>query len=438
MIVRNVEKKEHSTVSFQVELDKDEFEKAVSGAYLKNKKNIMVPGFRKGRMIIEGMYGSNVFYDDAINDSAPAAFSFAVEQEGLRPVGKPNVADSNVGEDKSVVLSFETAVYPDVTLGEYKGLKAEMPDKTVSESDIEAELQNIRSQNSRLVTVERASQDGDTVNIDYLGTIDGVPFEGGAAERYNLVLGSGRFVPGFEPQLVGLSAGEEKDIKILFDDDYAAPLAGKEATFHVKLNEVKIVELPEADDVFAKDVSEFDTMEAYKADIAEKLGTKKETQAKNSFEDALVDRAAANMTADIPSAMIEERMDFIFREYAQYIAAQGMGLDDYLNAVGMDFTTFRESSRPAAEKQVRTELLLSAVADAEKIELSEEEIAAEYARISEQYGIELDKVKGAVVPEEISRDLRNKKAMAIITGAGIPVPPSEKKDAEAAEPEVKE
>jgi trigger factor len=252
-------------------------------------------------MVIEGMYGTDFFYDDAKNDSAPAAFSFAVEQEGLRPVGKPNVADSNVGEDKSVVLSFETAVYPDVTLGEYKGLKAEMPDKTVSESDIEAELQNIRSQNSRLVTVERRVQDGDTVNIDYPRT----PSRGRRTLRGRrgrevqpLVLGSGRFVPGFEPQLVGLSAGEEKDIKILFDDDYAAPLAGKEATFHVKLNEVKIVELPEADDEFAKDVSEFDTMEAYKADIAEKLGTKKETQAKNtSRTPSGRPGPAANMTA---------------------------------------------------------------------------------------------------------------------------------------------
>jgi trigger factor len=300
MIVKNVEKKEHSMVSFQVELDANEFEKAVARAYLKNKNSIMVPGFRKGkapRMVIEGMYGSSVFYDDAINEIAPEAFEFAVGEEKLRPVGKPGLNDSKVEDDKSLLLSFETAVYPEVTLGQYKELEAEKPDTEVDDAEVEEELLGVRRRNSRLVSVDRAAQDGDTVNIDYCGTIDGVPFEGGTDEKHNLVLGSGQFVPGFEPQLVGMSAGEEKDIDILFDDHYAAPVAGKEAVFHVKLNEVKTQELPEADDEFAKDISEFDTLAAYKESLAAALREKKETASKNSYQDALVDKAAANMTS---------------------------------------------------------------------------------------------------------------------------------------------
>jgi trigger factor len=311
-----------------------------------------------------------------------------------------------------------------VELGQYKELEAEMPDTEVNDAEVEEELMGVRRQNSRLVSVDRAAEDGDTVNIDYVGTIDGVPFEGGTAEKFNLVLGSGQFVPGFEPQLVGMSAGEEKDIDILFDDHYAAPVAGKEAVFHVKVNEVKTRELPEADDEFAKDVSEFDTLAEYKESLAASLREKKETAAKNGYQDALVDKAAANMTADIPEALIEERMEIIFREYAQYIGSQGMKLEDYLSAIGMDFPTFRESSRPAAEKQVKTELLLSAVADAEAVEISAEELEAEYARIAEKYKMEPEKVKSAIDEEGLSQELRNKKAMEIIIASGIALPPA--------------
>jgi trigger factor len=435
MVIRNVEKKEKSLVTFQVELDKDEFEKAVNRAYIKNKKSISIPGFRKGkapRMVIEGMYGHNVFYEDAIDDAAQEAFSFAVEQEKLQTVGKPSLADSKVEEDKSLVLNFETAVYPEVTLGQYKGLEAEKPSAEVTEADVDAELLNVRRRNVRLITAPRPAKIGDTVNIDYCGTIDGVPFEGGTAEKHNLVLGSGQFVPGFEAQVEGMSAGEERDIDILFDDDYAAPVAGKEAVFHIKLNEVKEEELPEADDEFAKDVSEFDTLEEYKASLSKELAEKKAASAQHSFEDALVEKAVSNMTADIPAAMIEDRMDAIFQEYAQYMASQGMKLEDYLGAMGMDFSTFRESSRPAAEKQVKTELLFTAVAKAEALEVTVEDIEAEHQRIAEKYKLELDKVKSIVSAESMKPELLNKKAMEIITASGIPVPPAEP-DSSAAE-----
>ena len=436
MIVKNVEKKESSSVTFQVEVDADAFEKAVNGSYLKSRKNIMVPGFRKGkapRMLLEGMYGSDFFYDDAVNELAGTAFAQAVEQESLRPVGKPSVTDFEVKEDKSLVMTFETAVYPEVTLGAYKGLEAVRPDADAAEADIEAELLAARRSNSRLLVVERPAAMGDTVNIDYAGTIDGDPFEGGTAEHFNLVLGSGNFVPGFEGQLVGVLAGDEKNVDILFDDDYAAPVAGKRAVFHVKVNEVKTEELPEADDEFAKDVSEFDTIAEYKESIAKSIREKKETAAKNSFEDALVDLAVSNMTADIPPAMIEERMDMIFKEYAQYMGSQGMALEEYLSAIGSDFATFRESSRSTAEKQVKTELLLAAVAEAEAIELTDEDFEAEYAQIAARYNLEIEKVKAAIEAESLKPDLLGKKAMAIIAAAGVALPPPAETPAETVE-----
>lgn len=436
MVIKNVEKKEKSLVTFQVELDKDEFEKAVNRAYLKNKKNISIPGFRKGkapRMVIEGLYGHNVFYEDAISDAAQEAFSFAVEQEKLEIVGKPSVTDSKVEDDKSLVLHFETAVYPDVTLGQYKGLEAEKPSAEVTEAEVESELLNARRRNVRLITVERPAKNGDTVNIDYSGTIDGVPFEGGMAEKQNLVLGSGQFVPGFEAQLEGMSPGEERDIQIRFDDNYAAPVAGKEAVFHVRLNEVKEEELPEADDEFAKDVSEFDTLEEYKASLSKELADRKAASAQRSFEDALVDKAVSNMTADIPAAMVEERMDAIFQDYAQYLAAQGIKMEDYLKAMGMEASAFRESSRPAAEKQVKTELLFAAVAREEALEVTDEDIEAEHQAIAEKYKLDLDKVKSIVSAESMKPELLRKKAMEIITASGVPLPPAAKDGPEAEE-----
>ena len=391
MIVKN-SKKEKNTVTFDVELDAAEFEKYVNGAYLKARSRIMVPGFRKGkapRMVIEGMYGKDVFYDDAFDNAANDAFAFGVAEGKLETVGRPTMTDSKVTEENGALLSFSTDVYPEVTLGQYKGLEAEKPSVEVTDEEVDGHIERLRKQNARLITVERPAQDGDTVNINYAGMLDGIPFDGGTAENQNLVLGSNTFVPGFESQLVGISAGEERDLDITFPENYGHDLGGKAVVFHVKCNEVKFEELPELDDEFAKD-NDFDTLADLKADIRAKSVEEKEKAAKNAFDDALVDQAVENMTVDMPEGMIEERMDGIVREYAQYMANQGIRIDDYLKMIGTDMKTFRESMRATAEKQARTEVLLAAVAEAENVQISEEDLQAEYEKLGEAYGMKAE------------------------------------------------
>lgn len=425
MIVKN-SKREKNTVTFEVELGADEFEKHVNEAYKKNRSRIQVPGFRKGkapRMVIEGMYGADVFYDEAIENAANEAFIYATGQEGFQVVGRPSLADSRITEEKGAVLSFQADVYPEVTLGEYKGLEAEKPAVEVTEEEIAAEVERMRKQNARLISVDRPAEDGDTVNIDYRGTRSGVAFDGGTAEKYNLVLGSNSFIPGFEEKLVGITAGEERDLELTFPEQYhAADLAGQAVVFHVKCNEVKYEELPEADDEFAKD-NDFDTLDDLKADIRTRLTQQKETAARNAFTDALVDKAVENMTVDIPASMLEERMDGMVNEYAQYMAQQGLGLEDYLKMIGSDVASFRETTRATAEKQIHTEILLNAVAEAEKVEITEEDLKAEYASMAENYGMKAEDVEKYVDAEGLKGDLRRRKAIDILVDSGIPVAP---------------
>ena len=429
MIVKN-SKKETNTVTFDVELDAAEFEKHVNDAYKKNRGRIQVPGFRKGkapRMIIEGMYGADVFYDEAIENAAQEAFIFGVEQEKLRVVGRPSLTNSTITDEKGAVLSFSTDVYPEVTLGQYKELEAEKEPVEVTEDEITAEVDRMRKQNSRLVTVERPAENGDTVTIDYCGMKDGVAFDGGTAENYNLVLGSNSFIPGFEEKLVGVSAGEERDLDLTFPEEYhAKDLAGQAVVFHVKCNEVKFEELPEADDEFAKD-NDFDTLDELKADIRSKKEKEKETAAKNAFADALVEQAVENMTVEIPASMIEERMDSMVNEYAQYMSQQGLGLEDYLKMIGSDVNSFRETTRATAEKQTRTELLLAAVAEAEGVEITDEDLEKEYAEMAEAYGMKVEDVKKYVDAEGLKGDLRRRKAMDAIVDSGKVAAPKAKK-----------
>ncbi|MBQ3276022.1 MAG: trigger factor [Oscillospiraceae bacterium] len=421
MIVKNT-KREKNTVTFDVELDAAEFEKHVNEAYRKNRGRIMVPGFRKGkapRMVIEGMYGSDVFYDEAMENAANEAFAFGAEQEKLNTVGRPGMTDSRVTEEKGAVLSFQTDVWPEVTLGQYKGLEAAKESAEVTDEEIAQEVERMRKQNGRLVTVERPAQNGDTVNIDYKGTKDGVAFDGGTAENYNLVLGSGSFIPGFEEKLVGISAQEERDLDLTFPEEYhAADLAGKAVVFHVKCNEVKFEELPELDDEFAKD-NDFDTLDALKADIRSRREEQKKAAADNAFADALVEAAIDNMTVEIPASMIEERMDGIMKEYAQYMSQQGIGLEQYLKMIGSDVASFRETTRATAEKQTRTEVLLSAVADAENIQISEDDLKAEYAKMGEAYGMKAEEVEKYVDVEGLKADLRRRKAVDVIAESGV-------------------
>ena len=440
MVVKNVEKKENNTVMFQVELDRAEFDKAINEAYQRNKNDIVVPGFRKGkapRMVIEGMFGPEVFYEEAVNGIVPKAFEFAIDEENLNPVGKPSLPDMNISDDKTLTLTFETAVYPEVTLGEYKGLKAIMPPVEVAEKEIDNEIDEVRHRNSRMVVVERAAQNKDMVNIDYVGTIDGVPFDGGTANGQNLVLGSGRFVPGFESQLVGAVAGEERDLDILFDDDYPSDVAGKMAKFHVKVNEVKEEQLPDADDEFAKDVSEFDTIEAYRESIADNLAEKKEHQARVAFEEALVAKAIENMTADVPNAMIEEHMDATLEEHARYLGSQGLKMEDYINALGVDAHTFRENYRPMSEKQVKANILLDAVVEAEDLKVEDEAFEAEYEQIAEAYNMDLAKVKEGIPKEALALELLRRKASALIVESGIAITAEEARALEEEEKAAK-
>lgn len=428
MIVKSVEKKENNTATFQVDLDKAEFEAALHKAYLKNKKSISVPGFRKGkapRMVIEGMFGQDVFYDDAVNELAPEAFNLAVEQEDLKTVGRPSITDVNVSDEKELTLSFETALYPVATLGEYKGLEAPKAAVEVTDADVDAELEKIQTRNARLVTVERPAADGDTAVIDFEGFLDGVPFDGGKGESHSLVLGSGQFIPGFESQVVGMSTGEEKDLDITFPEDYHADLAGKAVVFKVKVNEVKESQSPALDDEFAKDVSEFDTLDEYKADIKENLMKARETAAEEQFKEALMKKAVENMQVEIPDAMIEEQQDLLINDYAQNLAMQGYSLEQYLGMMGMDVNMFRTSARPAALRQIESELLLSAIADAEAIECSPEEIEEEYQKAAESYNVDLETIKKAVEETAIVKDMRLRKASEIIYSTAIATEPVE-------------
>ena len=425
MIVKNCSK-EHNTVTFQVELDPAEFEKHVNGAYLKNRSRIQVAGFRRGkapRKVIEGFYGKDVFYEEAVEDAANQAFAFGVEQENLRVVGRPTLSNNEFTDESGAVLTFKTDVWPEVTLGQYKGLEAEKDDCTVTEEELDREIQRLRKQNARMVSVDRPAENGDTVNIDYTGLLDGVAFEGGTAQGHDLVLGSNSFIPGFEEKLVGIKAEEERDLDLTFPENYhSADLAGKAVVFHVKCNEVKFEELPELDDDFAQD-NDFDTLEDLKKDAHDRLFKSKETVANNAFTDRLVNAAVANMTADIPESMIEEHMDSMVEEYSRYMSGQGIPFDQYLKMIGTDPVAFRATTRPAAETQTRTEVLLDAIAKAEGLEVTDEDVEAEFEKMAAEYNMKVDNLKKLVNVDALKEDLLNKKATAVISDSGIPVPP---------------
>jgi trigger factor len=427
MIVKNVEKKEKSTVSFDVLCDAAEFEKALNAAYLKNKSKIFVQGFRKGkapRMIIEGMYGKDVFYEEATDELAPTAFTFASEQEKLRTVGTPSVTNVDVSEGKELTISFVTAVWPEVTLGEYKGIEAPRAKVEITEEQVDAEMAKIQKRNARIVAVERPAQNGDTATIDFEGSVDGVPFDGGKGEGYGLVLGSNSFIPGFEDQVVGMTAGEEKDIDVTFPEDYhEASLAGKPAVFHVKVSEVKEEQLPELDDEFAKDVSDFDTLADYRNAVKNRIDVSEKDAAEADFQNALIEKAGDSITAEIPEAMVEEQIDSMIREYDQNLQMNGLNLQMYMQYIGQDINTFRNQCRPTAERRVKTELLLDKIAEVEGIEVTAEEIAEEYQKVADQYDTELATVKSAVPESAIVGDMKARRAAEIIFNTGVPTEP---------------
>ena len=417
MNVKSVEKQEKSTVELVIEVGREEFEAAIEKVYKKQRGSINVPGFRKGhapRKVIEGMYGSGVFYEDAMNEVYPTAYAQAIEQEKLDAVAWPQVEIQEVGKDGFTFKAVVT-VRPEVTLGEYKGLSAEKEAAEVTDEDLDGELKPFISRATRIVTVEREAKNGDTVVIDFEGFKDGVPFEGGKAEGYSLELGSGSFIPGFEEQVVGLKAGDVKDLDVTFPADYQAEeLAGAPVVFKVKVNEVKEKQEPVVDDEFAKDVSEFDTLADLKKDLGEKLKARREEQADRSFREALMEQVIANMQVEIPDAMVDYQAEKLLNSYAQRITSQGIPFENYLSMMGMSMDDMKAQSAEAALHQVQHDLALGAIVKAEQIEITDEELEAELVRLAGQYQMELDDVKKAVNADDVKADLAEKKAADLI------------------------
>ena len=421
MNVKNTEQA-NSKARIVVEIEKQEFESALTKAYNKAKKNIMVPGFRKGkapRKVIEGMYGAKVFYEDAVNEIFPEIYTKAVIEQQIKAVGAPSISDMDEKEDGTVVLTIETELYPEVTLGAYKGIEVPKAEASVSDEDVDNELARMVDRNSRIETVERAAQDGDTVVLDFEGFDNGVAFPGGKGENYSLKLGSNSFVPGFEEALIGLSAGEEKDIDVTFPENYTPELAGKPVVFKCKIHEVKQTIKPELDDEFAKDVSEFDTLDELKADIRAKQLKLRQDNIDRQFENAAVEAAAANMTAEIPACMVEEQLDKHVEQFAYQLQMSGMSMEDYAKMVGGDMSGMRASMRPMAETTVRSNVLLSAIIEAENITVSDEEVEEEYAKVAEQYQMEVEQVKAALNAETVKSDLASRKAVKLIVDNAV-------------------
>ncbi len=442
MNLKNIEKKEHNTAVFTVAADAAEFEKAVNGAYLKNKKDVYIPGFRKGkapRQVIEGMYGKEVFYQDAMDDLAPAAYELGVKEGELRVVGQPRITDVNVTDEKGCEFTFDVTTYPEVTLGDYKGIEALKTGETVSDDAVDAEIKNVQKRNARMLNVDRPAEMGDTVNINFEGFLNGEPFEGGKGENHPLELGSNSFVPGFEEQLVGMTAGDEKDIDITFPENYTENLAGKAVVFHVVCNEVSAPEYPELDDEFAKDVSEFDTFEEYRADVRANLQKRLDDGAETAFKDEVIRKACDAMTAEIPEVMFEEKVDEFLRNYASQFGMNepDMTREQLLKLFGMNEDSLKYSIRPAAEAQVKTELLLEAVAKAEGLEPTEEELEAYYQKTAEGLGAKAEDVKRYFGEAFLKGELQKEQAMNLIIENAVAKSADEMEPEEAAK-ELKE
>ena len=423
MNVKSIERKGNEA-TIVVEIDKELMEKGVNAAYLKARKQINIPGFRKGkapRKMIEAMFGAHVFYEDGLEEIFPEVYEFAVVKQDLKAIGRPSLTDMDINEENIVTLTLTTEVYPEVTLGQYKGLEIEKAEAVVTDEQVDAELNRMQQNVASTEEVERAAEMGDTANIDFEGFDNGVAFEGGKGEGFDLKLGSGQFVPGFEEQVVGMTAGEEKDINITFPEDYKADLAGKAVVFHVKLNKVTVTTLPELDDEFAKDVSEFDTIEELKADIRAKAMEKLTAQLNTAFEDACVEKAAENTVVEMPKALIEAELDSQMDRFGYQLQMSGYSMEQYAKMMGGDVSTMRNAFRPQAEKQAKINLTLAKIVEAEGITVSEEEIEAEYAALAEKYELEVAKVKEMVVAEELTENLTTRKAVKVIVESAVAV-----------------
>ena len=440
MTVKSCEKLEKSRVALTIEASAEEFEAAVNKAYLKMRGKINVPGFRVGkapRKIIEKMYGEEVFYEEAVNIILPDAYEDAVKEQKLDVVGYPEVELESCTKD-GVVFKCTVAVYPEVKLGQYKGLEAPKAEVKVAAADVNARLKEMADRNSRLVSVERAVKKGDTADIDFEGFDNGVAFDGGKGENFDLEIGSGSFVPGFEEQLIGMKAGEEKDIDITFPENYAPELAGKPVVFHVKVNEVKVKEVPAVDDEFAKDVSEFDTLKELKADIKKKMTAERTEAAQRAFEDVLMAKVAEGAEAEIPHEMVELQAERMMEQFKQQLAAQGIPFDQYLKMTGTTEADFRKQADGPAAEQVKMDLAVEAIIKAEGLEATDEDVENELKNMAEKYGMDLETVKKYLRPEDVKEQVIREKAVKVVADSAVAVAPAEEKAELEAEGEVVE
>ena len=441
MNIKSNEKKENSVIELVIQVSAEEFEAAINKVYNRQRKNIMIPGFRKGkapRKMVERMYGAEIFYEDAIEESYPAAYEQALKETGIEPVAYPKLEIQEVGKD-GYTFKADVTVKPEASIQGYKGLSVAKPEVKVTAADVKAELKPYIDRASRLVSVDRKAKKGDTVEIDFEGFKDGVPFEGGKGENYSLELGSGSFVPGFEDQLIGMKAGEEKDIDITFPEDYTPELAGAAVVFKVKVNEVKEKQEPALDDEFAKDVSEFDTLDEFKKDLGEKLKQRRQVQADQDFETAVVDALIEKLECDVPEAMVDYRADRMMDDYAARLQNSGIPMDDYLRIMGISREDLQAQAKTSAQRAVRSELALEAVAKAENIEVTDADVDAEVARLAKEYDMAEDKVRETINVQAVMEELASRKALELVkSSVKKPAKKSSKKAEEGEQAEAGE
>ena len=424
MIIKSTEKN-NNKATIVVEIESELMNKGAEIAYKKQRKNIRIPGFRPGkapRKMIEKMYGAYVFFEDAIEELFPEIYDFAIGgNTEFKAVGRPSLENMDIAEDGTTTLTLSTEVYPEVTLGEYKGIEVVKPAAEVTDAQVEAELNQIAENIASVENVEdRAAAMGDIANINFLGTVDGIAFEGGAAENFDLTLGSGQFIPGFEEQVVGMNVGEDKDVNVTFPEDYnAKELAGKAAVFAVKLNKLSVKNVPAIDDELAKDASEFETLEELKADIREKKLADAQKNIDRTFENAVVEAVAAAATVEVPNALVELELDNQMNDFAYRLQMSGMSVEQYAKMMGGDLNTMRQAFKPMAEKQAKSNVVLTKVAEVEGISVSDEELEAEFAEMAKAYELEIEKIKEMVPTEEIKSNLQTRKTVKFLVDNAV-------------------
>ena len=436
MKLTNVEKKEKNQVVLSITVEADVFEAACEKSYRKNAHSINIQGFRKGkapRKIIEKLYGPEIFYDDAMNACIPDAYEAAVEEAGLKVVSQPRITEVDV-KDGEFVFTAVVYVKPEVSVKDYKGIEAEKDEAVVTAEEVEAELTRMQDRNARQVSVEREAKKGDIVNLDFEGFVDGVAFEGGKGEKFDLELGSGMFIPGFEEQLEGKKAGDECDVDVVFPETYQEKtLAGKPAVFKCRINEVKENQKPALDDEFAKDVSEFDTLADLKADIEKKQQESKTASADNAFQERVMDKVIENLEADIPEAMVETQLDRVAEDFSYRLAMQGMEFESYLKMTGMTKEQFRQVFKPQALRQVKIRLALEKIAELEGLEVTDEDLNAEFAKLAENNKMDVEKVKELLSAEDLKGDMLCQKANDFVIANAVAVAKKEEAAEAAAE-----